>query len=219
MAESNGALQAVGHPVRLRVLQRLGAGPASIAELADAAGVHENTVRAHVAVLEEGGLLAGEPRPAAGPGRPGIAYRLTAAGERLDQDFLGIAELLAAVVGRAGLSDEQLRDVGREWGRYLVGRPGQYDPSERVPEVLARLGFNAVIEDDRVRLSGCPCPTVASDRPEILCELVTGVLDGVLRAAGATRRVGGGTHDPARRRCQVELVDLGDALAAADERV
>jgi predicted ArsR family transcriptional regulator len=209
MSESNGALQAVGHPVRLRILQRLAGGAdASIAELADAAGAHENTVRAHVAALEEGGLLAGEPRPATGPGRPGVQYRLTPAGERLDQDFLGIAELLAAVVGRAGLSDEQLRDVGREWGRYLVGRPGRYDPRERVPQVLARLGFDATMEGDRVLLSGCPCPTVASDRPETICELVTGVLDGVLGAAGAGQRVGGGRHDPARRRCHVELVEL-----------
>jgi predicted ArsR family transcriptional regulator len=217
MAESTGALQAVGHPVRLRMLQRLAGGAgASIAELADAAGVHENTVRAHVAALEEGGLVAGEPRPAAGPGRPGVEYRLTPAGERLDQDFLGLAELLAAVVGRAGLSDAQLREVGREWGRYLIGRPGQYDPRERIPQVLARLGFDAAIEGDRVRLSGCPCPTVASDRPELLCELITGVLDGVLAAAGARQRVGEGSHDPSRRRCEVRLVDLGDAIAAAD---
>jgi predicted ArsR family transcriptional regulator len=210
MVESNRALQAVGHPVRLRILQRLADGSgASIAELADAAGVHENTVRAHVAVLEEGGLIAGEPRPAAGPGRPGVQYRVTPAGEQLDQDFLGVAELLAAVVGRAGLSGEQLRDIGREWGRYLVGRPGQYDPRQRVPEVLARLGFDAVVDDHSVRLTGCPCPTVASDRPEIVCELVTGVLDGVLGATGARQRIGEGHHDPSRRRCQVTLVDLG----------
>src|SRR3954466_12479882 len=125
MADTNGALQAVGHPVRLRVLQRLGNGDtASVTELADSAGVHENTVRAHVAVLEDAGLIVGEARPVAGPGRPGIQYRLTPKGERLDYDFLGLAELLAAVVGRAGLPPEQLREVGREWGRYLAGRPG-----------------------------------------------------------------------------------------------
>jgi predicted ArsR family transcriptional regulator len=137
-----------------------------------------------------------------------VQYRITPAGEQLDHDFLGIAELLAAVVGRAGLTADQLRDVGREWGRYLVGRPGQYDLQERVPAVLARLGFEAVLDGDRVRLSGCPCPTVASDRPEIVCELATGVLDGVLGAAGAHQRVGEGHHDPARRRCDIQLVDV-----------
>lgn len=219
MDQRDGALQAVAHPVRLRVLQRLAGGAnASVSELAEAAGVHENTVRAHVMALEEGGLLASEPRQSLGPGRPGVQYRLTPEGERLDQDFLGLAELLAAVVGRAGLSAGQLREVGHEWGRYLVGRPGQYDVQERVPAVLARLGFDAAMEGDHVRLAGCPCPTVASDRPEILCELVTGVLDGILAAAGARRRVGEGHHDPARRRCDIRLVDLSGAVAAADAR-
>lgn len=203
-----GALEAVGHPVRLRVLQRLGDGPASVPELADAAGVHENTVRAHVAALEEGGLVTGEPRPASGPGRPGVQYRLTGDGERLDQDFLGLAELLAAVVGRSGMTPPQLREIGLEWGRYLVGRPGRYDVRARVPEVLGRLGFDAEVDGDRVKLSGCPCPVVASDRPELICQLATGVLEGVLAAAGAQQTVGAQHHDPAARRCQVTLVDV-----------
>src|SRR4051794_37667071 len=105
MADSRGALEAIGHPVRLRVLEHLrDSETASVSELADAAGVHENTVRAHVAVLEDAGLIAGEPRPMAGPGRPGMQYRLTAQGHRIDNDFLGLAELLAAAVVRAGVS-------------------------------------------------------------------------------------------------------------------
>jgi len=203
------ALQAVGHPVRLRVLQRLGNGDvASVSELAEAAGVHENTVRAHVTVLEDAGLIAGEPRPVAGPGRPGVQYRLTPQGERLDYDFLGLAELLVAVVGRAGMPPGELQEVGREWGRYLAGRPGQYDAGRRVPEVLRGLGFEATVEEDEVRLTGCPCPTVAPDRPELICALATGVLDGVLSASGSRRRAGEGRHDPLARDCQITLVQV-----------
>jgi predicted ArsR family transcriptional regulator len=209
MSENRGALQAVGHPVRLRLLQRLAGGTgASVPELAEAAGVHENTVRAHVAVLEEAGLIAGEPRAAARPGRPGVQYRLTPAGERLDYDFLGLAELLAAVIGRAGVPESQLRAVGREWGRYLTGRPGRYDPHERVPQVLEGLGFNARVDGDRVRLTGCPCPTVASDRPGLICELVTGVLEGVLESSGARVRAGDSRHDHANRDCEITLVHV-----------
>jgi predicted ArsR family transcriptional regulator len=208
MADSTGALQAVGHPVRLRVLQRLAGGEvASVTELADAAGAHENTVRAHVAVLEEAGLIASESRPAAGPGRPGVQYRLTARGERLDQDFMGLAELLAAALGRAGLEPEQLRDVGREWGRYLAGRPGQFDPRERLPEILRRLGYDVSVDGDEVRLTGCPCPLISPDRPRMLCELATGVVDGVLGAAGSALRTGPVEHDPPRRDCRVTLVE------------
>jgi predicted ArsR family transcriptional regulator len=202
------ALEAVGHPVRLRILRRLGEGPASVPELAEAAGVHENTVRAHVAVLESGGLVSSAPRPAAGRGRPGVEYELTHSGERLDVDFLGLAELLAAVIERTGTTPEQLRDVGREWGRYLLGRPGRYDVDERIPEVLRRLGFDARVAGGRVELTGCPCPLIAPDRPELICELATGVLDGVLSAAGTHQTVGDGHHNPAERRCHVTLIDV-----------
>jgi predicted ArsR family transcriptional regulator len=153
-----------------------------VPDLAEAAGVHENTVRAHVAALEAGGLVAGGPRPAAGPGRPGVDYRLTAA---------------------------ELRAVGQEWGRYLMGRPGSYDVVDRVPQVLRRLGFEAEVVDDRVKLSSCPCPLVAADRPELVCDLVTGVLDGVLGAAGSAQAIGEERHDPAERRCELTLVHVG----------
>jgi predicted ArsR family transcriptional regulator len=215
ITERTRALEAVGHPVRLRLLQRLGDGPASVPELADAASAHENTVRAHVAALEEGGLVAGEARPAAGPGRPGVEYRLTPAGERLDQEFLGLAELLAAVIGRSGVTADQLRTIGLEWGRYLVGRPGRYDVRERIPEVLRRLGFDAEVVGARVKLTGCPCPLVAADRPELVCQLATGVLEGVLEAAGARQAVGEQWHDPAKRRCQVTLIDVTAGAPAA----
>jgi len=180
-----------------------------VPDLAESAGVHENTVRAHVAALEAGGLVAGGPRAPAGPGRPGVDYRLTDAGERLEDDFLGLAELLAAVIGRTGVTAAELRAVGHEWGRYLMGRPGSYDVVDRVPQVLRRLGFEAEVVGDRVKLSNCPCPLVAADRPELLCDLVTGVLDGVLGAAGSDQTIGEERHDPPERRCELTLVHVG----------
>lgn len=211
MADLKAALNAVGHPVRLSVLERLSAGTASASELAEAAGAHENTIRVHVAALEEAGLIAAEPRPAAGPGRPGVQYRLTASGERVDYDFMGLAELLAAAVGRAGMTGDELRQVGREWGRYLVGRPGQYDLRDRAPEILRGLGYDADVFEDGVHLTGCPCPLIASDRPELICRLVTGVVDGVLGAIGAPLRVGASEHDPVRRDCRITLVEIAAA--------
>src|SRR5215213_7378242 len=110
------ALESVAHPVRLRIVQRLAElGPASLAELADAAGVHENTARTHVAALEAGGLIAAERRPLDRPGRPGVNYRLA------DETVLapsGVARLLGAALARAGPDSEQLRGTGRDWGRY-----------------------------------------------------------------------------------------------------
>ena len=53
-------------------------GRASLPELAEAAGVHPNTLRAHVLELESAGLLVSERRALpSSRGRPGIDYRLS----------------------------------------------------------------------------------------------------------------------------------------------
>jgi predicted ArsR family transcriptional regulator len=203
------AIEAIAHPVRLRVLQHLtDADAAAIPELAQAAGVHENTVRAHISALEDAGLLISEQRPAAGPGRPGIQYRLTPEGGRVDQEFMGIGELLAAVLSRVGVSREQLHEIGKDWGRYLVGRPGSYPIEERIPEVLNRLGYQASVRDGEVHLTGCPCPLLAADDPRMICELSSGVIDGVLLACGADRSLGDEHHDPQARDCTIELIHV-----------
>jgi predicted ArsR family transcriptional regulator len=209
MSQRAGAIKAVAHPVRLRVLQHLaGTDAASIPELAEQAGVHENTVRAHVSALEESGLLVSEPRAATGPGRPGVQYRLTPAGGRIDQEFMGMAELLAAVVTRSGVGAEQLHEIGKDWGRYLVGRPGSYPIDERIPDILSGLGFKAAVVDGEVRLNGCPCSLLAPDNPRLICELASGVLDGVLLACGADRTLGEEHHDPQARNCSIELIQV-----------
>ena len=209
MSQRAGAIKAVAHPVRLRVLQHLArTDAASIPELAEEAGVHENTVRAHVSALEEAGLLVSEPRAATGPGRPGVQYRLTPAGGRIDQEFMGMAELLAAVVARSGISAEQLHEIGKDWGRYLVGRPGSYPIEERIPDILNDLGFKAAVVDGEVQLSGCPCELLAPDNPLLICGLCSGVIDGVLLACRSDRRLGEEHHDPQARRCSIELIQV-----------
>ena len=53
-----GVLDAVADPVRLRIVRHLAdGGSATLAELADVAGVHPNTIRSHVAALEAADVL------------------------------------------------------------------------------------------------------------------------------------------------------------------
>jgi hypothetical protein len=59
-----------------------------------------------------------------------------------------------------------------------------------------------------VRLTGCPCPLIASGRPDLICGLVAGVLDGVLGAIGAPLRIAATEHDPVRRDCRIRLVAI-----------
>jgi predicted ArsR family transcriptional regulator len=200
------ALDAVAHPVRLRMVRHLSdSGPASLTELADAAGVHENTARTHIAALEEGGLVMPERRPLDRPGRPGVNYRLVEA-EVMAPTRL--TQLLGAALDRTGPASEDLRETGRDWGRYLVGRPDTYDITTKLPEVLEQVGFSGRVRDDAVELSACPCPGILSGHPRLVCCLAEGVVDGALAASGSGKRIGEAHHDPERRECRIELVTV-----------
>jgi predicted ArsR family transcriptional regulator len=194
------ALDAIADPVRLRILRHLAEhGRASGGDLAQAADVHENTVRPHLQALVAAGVLETRPRPAAGPGRPGIDYVLADDDALGDNDYLRLSELLGTALARMGPDEAQLRATGEDWGRYLAGRPGVGDARRRVPAALTQLGFAVEVSGDEVTLSGCPCPLVSPDRPEVVCHLAAGVMAGALAATGM--RLAGVEHDPARRRC------------------
>jgi predicted ArsR family transcriptional regulator len=199
-------LALVADPVRLQILRRLSeGGPASVTELAAAADVHVNTARPHVAALEEARVLvrtAGEP---AGRGRPADRYALAEDWRLPGDDLHGLAELLAGLLVRVAPGREEIESFGRDWGRFLLGRPGGHDLHRDLPPALERLGFQARMDGDEVQLSSCPCPLVSPQRPDLLCSLAVAVIDGLADAAGSPLRVGAAAHDSRRRRCSAGL--------------
>jgi predicted ArsR family transcriptional regulator len=205
-----GVLDAVADPVRLRIVRHLAeGGSATLAELADVAGVHLNTIRAHVAALESAEVLQSAQKAASGPGRPAVEYRLVDGWGLSSTDFLELAGLLAAALVRNGPNADDLRATGAEWGRYLVGRPGRRDIATEMPRALERLGFHADVDGDVVRISGCPCAVVAPDHPEVVCALATGLVEGILSASGSDLRVAEHDKHPERRRCTLRLTHAG----------
>ena len=198
------ALEAIADPVRLAIVRHLAEhGAAALRDLAAVAGVHTNTARAHLAALEEAGLLVRERRQATGRGRRPVEYRLVEGWALSADGFLGLAELLAAVALGRPPADRALRLAGRGWGIYLRGRPGVGDPLDHLPGALERLGFQARLEEESVVLTGCPCPLVAPGNPRLVCELVVGVVEGVVE--GEDLLVVHRAHDPAHRRCRLKL--------------
>jgi predicted ArsR family transcriptional regulator len=200
-------LEALSDPTRLRIVQHLERHEdASPVELADAAGVHLNTVRPHLGELEAAGALVRTTAPPVGRGRPALRYRLAPDWTLPSSDFRGLAEVLAATLARGGAGTDDLHAVGVEWGRYLLGRPGDHDIARDVPLALEQLGFSAHVEGSTIELSGCPCPLVLPDRPQMICELAIAVAEGVLAGSGSGLRIGRSDHDPARRSCSIQLV-------------
>jgi predicted ArsR family transcriptional regulator len=199
-------LDAIADPVRLRIVRHLADAPgATLPELARAAGVHLNTARPHVVALEEAGVLSRERQRSQGRGRPAVGYRLAHDWSPPTTDFRGLAELLAATLLRASSRAADVRAVGLEWGRYLLGRPGAHAIGHDLPLALERLGFNASVIGGTLELSACPCSLVLPDRPELMCELAVAVADGVLAGSGSGLRVGRRVHNPDARRCTVGL--------------
>lgn len=202
-------LDAVADPIRLRIVRHLAeTRAATLPALAHAAGVHLNTARPHVQALEEAGVLTRESRAPHGRGRPAVDYMLAPGWTPPTTDFLGLAELLAAALLRLDADREELRALGLEWGRWLMGRPGAHDMGEELPLALDRLGFNARLDGDVLELSACPCSLVLPDRPELLCELAASVVDGVLAGSGSGLRVSRRAHHPDVRRCSLGLATV-----------
>lgn len=201
-------LEAIADPVRLRIVRHIDEhGPSSLTEVAEAAGVHVNTARPHLAALEEHGVLVTRQRVASGPGRRVIEYGLAEPLALSEGDFVGIAALLAAALSRAHLDRDELRTVGADWGRYLSGRPADRDHRDHLPGILSRFGYRVRASDRAVEVDRCLCPLVAPDSPEIMCCLMDGVVDGALAASGGRVRLDRAAHNPSSRSCRFALVE------------
>jgi predicted ArsR family transcriptional regulator len=207
LMRSTNLLELIADPVRLAIVRALASGEAaSLEEIASRASVHDNTVRAHIAELEESGAVAREHRQTGRAGRPQVLYRLREEWVLPSSDMRGLAELLAALALRLDPSRDQLEELGRQWGRYLAGRPGPED-LDSLPHELERLGFDARLMGLELQVRGCPCPLLAPQNPALICALMNAVVDGLAEATTGRLRVVSSAHDVGRRRCTIALGD------------
>jgi predicted ArsR family transcriptional regulator len=199
-------VDAVADPVRARLVRRLASsGPASLEELAKAAGVHPNTARAHLSALEADGFVERRPLPSDRPGRPRTLFSLEENWTVPDDGFLTMAELLAAALGATKPDPRALRRLGARWGREAVAAAGSDDGHGELLRTLARLGFDARIDGKRLLLTGCPCPLISPERPALVCKLVDAVVDGILEGSGSGLHAVRHEHDPVGRSCSAVL--------------
>lgn len=181
--------------------------PITIARLATASGCHENTVRGHVHALWRDGFIDRELAEAAGKGRPSWLWRAAAAPSAdTASPYAGLAMALAD--GLAATGDEapdRARAVGLAWGHKLAAelpRAASIDDAQRtVVAVMQEQGFapRAVsgaggTSQTRVLLKRCPLVAAAAYRPEIVCAVHLGMVEGALEAIGA--RDAGSTLTP-----------------------
>ncbi len=197
--------RALSSPVRRQILRLLESrgGPRDTPRLADQLQLHVNTVRGHLGVLEEAGLVASEPEPRDRPGRPRLLFRATDDARNVDGDtgYRFLAEILARHL--AATADDpagEAERAGTAWGRLLVETPTHSSMVERqaaldrVVELLTEFGFAPELdrvdpEAPRLLLRRCPFLDVARDHADVVCSIHLGLLRGALDGLGADLEV------------------------------
>jgi predicted ArsR family transcriptional regulator len=179
--------------------------PASLAELADVTGSHENTVREQLLAMLRAGAVRRHLAKPSGRGRPAWLYEATgddrAAGAR---EYAGLAVTLAAFLSENSTSPwSDAVAAGKRWGRDLgagaagaaraadADRPAEEtrreDGKAGTVAVLEQLGFapQAGADADVVRLTRCPLLDAARRYPDVVCGIHLGLVKGALDEQGA----------------------------------
>jgi predicted ArsR family transcriptional regulator len=208
--------QALADERRARIVDELrgASGGLDVRQLGERVGLHPNTVRWHLGLLADAGLVASEPAERVSPGRPRILYRLTAqavpATQRTEEYRLLASILTGTLAERDGAAADAERN-GRAWGRYLARRPLPPAPTSgeravaQVSDLLAGQGFEPAVEEGRICMHRCPFHDLAETNPEIICAVHRGMIDGTLEELGSDLRVAKLDVFPRPEVCIVEL--------------
>ncbi|MBB4961910.1 helix-turn-helix transcriptional regulator [Micromonospora polyrhachis] len=181
--------------VEILKIVRSAEGGMNTAEVAERAGLHLSTTRAHLDRLVEAGLLVKARASGGQPGRPAWRYRATADDIPAPAPYRSLA---AALLDQLGGTEGEIRtlagNVGRNWGRHLAAATDSNDgPVKTVLNVLDGLGFKPQLAAPEAAESGvaevhlhtCPFLELVGRNPDAMCGLHVGVIRGALEQAGA----------------------------------
>lgn len=161
-------------------------------ELGRRLGLHANTVRWHLGVLADAGLVSQRRAARATPGRPRTIYALSpGAGSSGKEEFRLLASVLTGALAQDREAETKAEVAGFDWGRYLAPRRAPLAPpsdEEAIAEIVHLLddqGFAPEVEGDEVRLHRCPYADLAEQHPEVVCAVHRGIVAGALDSLGS----------------------------------
>ncbi len=192
LAEIDRTVSALQDPTRRRILLDFYVHQPewTVAEVAEAVGIHRTVAHGHLERLVAlGYLLSGQRRGASG--KPAKLYRL--AGRQIDlsypvRRFARLSALLAA--GLRGTPDgiRTAHEAGRRYGASLVTEPA--DSPGSVLGQLAPLGAEyRLAGNDEVLAENCIFRQACEGAEEVVCELHAGILEGAFQGAGLALRI------------------------------
>ena len=168
--------RALGSPSRVRLLEVLREhdGPLDARELSERTALHANTVRSHLARLEEAGLVRSEAEQSGRRGRPRIVFSAAPAAAAEEEGYRVVADALADALLR--------RNAGAE-------------PVEQVLGLLDELGVAPQLEDEtdgrRILMRRCPLLHEGGPDTTVVCPAHLGLIEDVLAELGAAEEVAG----------------------------
>ncbi len=189
-----GALAVASRRRVLEALREAGAAQDATA-LAQATGLHPNTVRFHLKVLIEAGYVGQASVSRGGPGRPQAVYACVAPAAQAG----GYALLAEVLAGQLDDTDGAAlaQRAGRRWLHPTTG-PGAGtaaatgggatatldEAAVRATALFTELGFDPVrtAQDGaaRIELHACPFLDVARRHPDVVCGVHLGLLRGTV---------------------------------------
>ena len=175
-------------PRRAEVLEHLQrhTAAAPLDAIAEAVGIHQNTARFHLDALTAAGLVKRHIEHRKVPGRPRVLFR--AARISSDASFESLAQVMVRHFA-GGLNDRSERavDAGVAWGEQVRAELVELDPTkaplDRLVDGMAWLGYDPQLVNDPepvLNLRPCPHGSIASDDPEVVCQLHLGLMRGIL---------------------------------------
>jgi len=180
---------------RLRIAAELDAAAdgLDVQQLAELLELHPNTIRWHLGILADAGVVSSRAAERPAPGRPRIVYSLAPVAEAEGrEEYRLLATILTATLAARDDGSEQAATAGLIWGRYLVATPtpgsrlSDEQATEKVVELLGQQGFAPRVEDGAICMYRCPFAELATSHPEIVCTLHRGLIDGAFEELGAT---------------------------------
>jgi predicted ArsR family transcriptional regulator len=164
--------------------------------LASRLNVHPNTVRWHLGILVDAGLVAARRARSHTPGRPRTLYTLCPEAAMPNRDeFRLLASVLTSALASEADGTAKSESAGRAWGRYLAPRQPPFartsheEATSDAVRLLADQGFAPEVADGEIRLRRCPYFDLAEQHPEIVCSVHRGIVAGALEECTPEVRV------------------------------
>jgi len=163
-----------------------------IPALADATGLHPNTVRFHLDVLVQAGFVEERRQQRGTRGRPRMVYGPTMSG-RSGDGYQLLAEVLVSHLDQTARSNDA-EAAGRAWVRRIrpaspAGHGDLTAATRTVAALFTEMGFDPATtvhgRGNRIALRACPFRALADQHRAVVCGLHLGLLKETVDQASA----------------------------------